>query len=48
MITVAELIDQLQKFPPDAQVYAYEGEIVGVVVVDAKTHEQLGYIVAEE
>lgn len=30
---VRELIAELQKFPPDAYAYAYEGEITGVIIV---------------
>lgn len=32
MKTVKELIEELRKFPEDAQCYAYEGEVTGVVV----------------
>lgn len=32
MRTVSDLITELQKFPPDAVCYAYEGEVCGVVV----------------
>jgi hypothetical protein len=46
MLTVAELIKELQEFPADAKVYAYEGEIIGVVVVSGEggCRQQLGYI----
>jgi len=46
MITIAELIKELQKYPPDALAYAYEGEIIGIVIVDAKETKQLGEILA--
>jgi len=32
---VSDLIAELSKFPMDAQCYAYEGEVTGVVVVSA-------------
>jgi hypothetical protein len=47
MLTVAELIKQLGEYPANAFAYAYEGEIVGVVVVDAD-HNELGYILAPD
>ena len=47
MITVAEMIQALQKFPPNALCYAYEGEITGVVVVNGDGDE-LGYVSAPE
>lgn len=34
MKTVQEIIQELVEFPPDAHVYAYEGEMVGLVIVD--------------
>jgi hypothetical protein len=46
MITVAKLLEELQKYPPDALAYAYEGEFIGIVVVDAKQTKQLGEIPA--
>lgn len=32
MRTVKSLIEELQKFPPDAVCFAYEGEVTGVVI----------------
>lgn len=48
MQTVEALIRDLQKFPPDARCYAYEGESCCVVVVrgDGEEKTQLGYIKA--
>lgn len=53
MIKVSKLIEELQKFPHDALAYAYEGEIVGVVIVsppsaDSRYGDQLGHIPATE
>lgn len=42
--TVAELIEALSKFPPDAHVEAYEGEAVGVRVDDAETGNEIGFV----
>jgi hypothetical protein len=47
MIGVKEMIESLQKYPSDALCYAYEGEVIGVVVVD-KYHKELGVIKASE
>jgi hypothetical protein len=44
---VSKLIEELGKFPPDALAYAYEGEVIAVVVVDANGRE-LGWIPATE
>ncbi|MCI0697590.1 hypothetical protein L0337_36990 [candidate division KSB1 bacterium] len=46
MITVAKLIKALKKYPPDALAYAYEGEFIGIVIVDAEETKQLGEIPA--
>jgi hypothetical protein len=49
MITVAKLIEELQKYPRDALVYAYEGEFIGIVIVsDDEQRKQLGEIPASE
>lgn len=53
MITVARLIEELQKYPPDALAYAYEGEFVGIVIVSHKEgsnglRKHLGEIAASE
>jgi len=45
-MTVAELITELIKYPSSAEVYAYEGEITGVVIKTGK--EQLGCIECSE
>lgn len=57
MKTVASLIRELGKFPPDALCYAYEGEVRGIVVVGPEVKQnanggrgrpQLGYVPATE
>ncbi len=50
MITVKKAIEELQKFPLDASLYAYEGEMVGIVVVAISKGKRkyLGYIYASE
>ena len=48
MIRISELIKKLEAMPPDALAYAYEGEFHGVVIVSAKTREQVGEIEAGE
>lgn len=48
MIRVSRLIEELQKFPQDALAYAYEGEVVGVVVRSRDDAKQIGYIPASE
>ncbi len=47
MIRIDKLIEELKKFPQDALVYGYEGEIIGIVVTD-RADKQLGYILAGE
>ena len=42
--TVAELIEALSAFPPDAVVEAYEGEVVGVRVDDKDTGHEIGFV----
>jgi hypothetical protein len=32
MITVAKLREELEKFPDDAVCFAYEGEVIGIVI----------------
>ena len=46
MITVANLMKELKKYPPDALAYAYEGEFIRIVIVDAKEKKQLSEIPA--
>lgn len=46
MLKVSILIKALKTFPEDAECYAYEGEICGVVVV--KDGKELGYIELSE
>ena len=57
MITVATLIAELQKYPPDALTYAYEGGETGVVIVakdvvvypnGGKGRSELGFIAADQ
>jgi len=45
MKTVKQLIDDLSKFPEDAKCYAYEGEVIGIIVTDG---EQDGVIYCSE
>lgn len=47
-ITVKSMIEQLSKYPEDALCYAYEGEIIGVVIADKEDKKELGYIIAGE
>lgn len=51
MIKVSELIEKLEKYPHDAHVYAYEGEMTGIAIVeiseiDKNVWEQIGFISA--
>lgn len=55
-MTVKELIAELAKYPEDSWVYAYEGEITGVIVQEpfvtveergSYGHRQLGEIICE-
>jgi len=57
MKRVADLITELQKFPPDALAYAYEGEVRGIIVVakdieiskgGGRGRRELGYVPADE
>ena len=53
MIKTSKLIEELQKFPPNSYAYAYEGEIVGIVVVSSQdntspNNKELGYICCSE
>ena len=45
---VSKLIEELQKYPPDANARAYEGEVCGVIVEASKFGALLGVIVAHE
>jgi len=47
MLTVKKLIEELKKFPEDSFCYAYEGGIIGVVIVDGSSNE-LGYVTTSE
>lgn len=40
MKKVKEVIEILERFPPDTYCYAYEGEVTGIVIVSS-TEEQL-------
>ncbi len=46
MIKVKELIEILQSLPEDALVYAYEGEVVAIVIRSSDNKTELGYIPA--
>jgi len=46
MKRVSDVIAELQKFPADALCYAYEGEIIGIVIVATDGVTELGYILA--
>lgn len=43
-LTVKELIEELQKYPSDAVVYAYEGESIAIIITDRNSGKQLGEI----
>ena len=40
MRTVRSMIEELQKFPPNALCYAYEGEVIGLVIEHADRSRQ--------
>ena len=42
-ITVQQLIEALSKFPPDARIAAYEGEVCGVGI-DNDQGRQIGFV----
>jgi len=42
MKTVKEIIEELSKFPPDAIVTVYEGEVAGIVILNKG--RELGFI----
>ncbi len=46
MITVKKLIEILQSLPEDALAYAYEGEVVAIVIRTSDNKNELGYIPA--
>lgn len=46
MIKVKELIEILKSLPEDALVYAYEGEVVAIVIRSSDNKTELGYIPA--
>ena len=52
MISVKELKEKLKKYPDDARCYAYDGEDIGIVIVDPKIKDccdrELGFIPASE
>ncbi len=51
MIAVKDLIEQLEKYPPNARCYAYSGENIGIVVINPKKSlidRELGFIPADE
>ena len=50
MIKVSKLITELQKLPPNAYAYAYEGEVTGIVVVSSlkEQRKELCVILANE
>ena len=50
MIEVSKLIEELQKLPPNAYAYAYEGEVTGIVVVSSLRNDakELTIILANE
>ncbi|MEW5941374.1 MAG: hypothetical protein AB1750_17045 [Chloroflexota bacterium] len=47
MIPIKRLMEILQELPEDALAYAYEGEVVGIILVSADDKE-LGYIPTKE
>lgn len=50
MKTVKQMKEELDKFPDDAQCYAYEGEVIGLVVIkpDASLFQKYGVIYCSE
>ena len=51
MITVQKLMQKLKQYPPNALVYAYEGESIGIVIVSAAKGgkgEEIDFIPASE
>jgi hypothetical protein len=42
--SVGQLIDELRKYPRHALAYAYEGDVLGIVVTDIEGLEELGVI----
>lgn len=49
MIQVKKLIEELQKFPPDAMAHAYEGSVIGLIIsVRDPRYRELGYIPASD
>lgn len=53
MIKTLDLIKELKKFPPNSYAYAYEGEIVGIVLVSSQNigspkTKEFGYICCSE
>lgn len=42
-LTVKKLIEELKKLPPDAIVWAYEGEVSGIVVGMENDFEELAF-----
>ena len=47
MKTVKQVIEELSKYPEDALCYAYEGELVAIIVVEPGNGKELGYVVAD-
>ena len=41
MISVKYLKNMLENLPDNAKLYAYEGEIIGLIVVDGDTHKTI-------
>ncbi len=52
MITVKRLVQALKKYPSDALVHAYEGEVIGIVISSRGKNggigDELGFIPASE
>jgi hypothetical protein len=46
--TVESLIAELSKFPPEAKVFAYEGEITGLVIYVNDSYAKQGVIYCPE
>jgi hypothetical protein len=47
VIRVDKLIEKLKEFPPDSYAYAYEAEVVGIVIVkNLDEYDELGTILA--
>jgi len=47
MVRIKELIEKLKTFDENLMCYAYEGEVIGLIIVN-ENREQKGYIMCSE